>query len=106
MRNGKGTMIAMIVIAAVILLGLLLWWSQHSNPSGTVSGTVSTNPSVVASSTTGDTTSDIQNQLDKVDTGSTTEDSLSESLPPHSDLSQKSLPQPFGASRLRLPPRS
>ena len=72
MRNGKGTVITIVVIAAVILLGVVLWWSQNSNLSGTTEPTASSTPAITESA--GDTTTDIQMELDKIDTGSTTED--------------------------------
>jgi cytoskeletal protein RodZ len=75
MDNNKGTLITIIVIVAVVLLGIVLWWLQASLPVATESIPDTSSTSLEGSGVdTSDTTENIQSALDQIDTGSTTQD--------------------------------
>lgn len=63
MENKKGSLITLVVIIGVVLIGLVLWWSQNSLLPSRQSSEVSTDDSV----------SSIQNDVDSIDIGDTTE---------------------------------
>ncbi|MEK7187436.1 MAG: hypothetical protein AAB691_01150 [Patescibacteria group bacterium] len=70
MNSNKGTLITIIVIIAVILLGIVLWWSQMSN----LPGPLDTGTPVSEVPPADDTTARIQADLNQVDVGDTNQE--------------------------------